>query len=115
RFDRARLRRCGRGLGIGCRSLPLRALQNPVFAAPRGIHGECSRAGADFDIWPDRPAEELTTAEKLRFRISFVPGYRFSCSSLNSTLRTILARVHVSDTDGFSESGILSVIGVLQQ
>jgi hypothetical protein len=38
-----------------------------------------------------------------------------TCSSLNSTLRTILARLHVSDTDGFPSRGILSVMGMLQQ
>jgi hypothetical protein len=38
-----------------------------------------------------------------------------SCSSLNSTLRTILARLHVSDTDGFPSRGILSVIGMFRQ
>jgi hypothetical protein len=34
------------------------------------------------------------------------------CSSLNSTLRTILARLHVSDTDGFPSRGILTVIAI---
>jgi hypothetical protein len=38
-----------------------------------------------------------------------------TCSSLNSTLRTILARLHVSDADGFPSRGILSVIGILRQ
>jgi hypothetical protein len=37
------------------------------------------------------------------------------CSSLNSTLRTILVRLHVSDTDGFPSRGILSVSAILQQ
>jgi hypothetical protein len=35
------------------------------------------------------------------------------CGSLNSTLRTILAGLHVSDPDGFPSRGILSVVGFI--
>jgi hypothetical protein len=42
-------------------------------------------------------------------------AWQESCSSLNSTLRTILARLHVSDTDGFPSRGILSVIAIFHQ
>ena len=39
---------------------------------------------------------------------------RMKCSSLNSTLRTILARPHVSDTDWYP-SRILSVMAIYRQ
>ena len=54
---RASLRRRGKGLGAGCRGLPLRALPDFVSAESRGSQSQCCGTGDDFGVRADAAAE----------------------------------------------------------